>query len=98
MSHRAYIYHKKGVFEALVLRQHTGLGDGLRAEAPSLRKPSAQPFKPPKLLGEAGAMCQHVFNADGARTTAATAAAAADAARAAEGGAAGGAAGGAGGA
>ena len=90
MSHREYVYNKEHVFEALVLRQHTDQGKGLRVEAPSLRKPSAQPFKPPKLLGEAGATCQPVFNADGARMTAATAAAAADAARAAKGGAGGG--------
>ena len=90
MSHREYVYNKEHVFEALLLRQHTDQGKGLRVEAPSLRKPSAQPFKPPKLLGEAGATCQPVFNADGARMTAATAAAAADAARAAKGGAGGG--------
>ena len=90
MSHREYVYNKEHVFEALVLRQHTDQGKGLRVEAPSLRKPSAQPFKPPKLLAEAGATCQPVFNADGARMTAATAAAAADAARAAKGGAGGG--------
>ena len=90
MSHREYVYDEECVFEALLLRQHTGLGAGLRVEAPSLRKPSALPFKPPKLLGEAGVTCQPVFNADGARMTAATAAAAADAARAAKGGAPGG--------
>ena len=55
MSHRTYEYTTRGEFVALVLRQQTALGAGLRVGASELRKPEAQTFAPPRLLASAGA-------------------------------------------
>ena len=54
MSHRHYVYAEDGTFEAIVLRQQSWLGVGLRVEASKLRKPDARAFQPPKVLGTAG--------------------------------------------
>ena len=78
MSHRHFEYERDGTFAALVLRQQTNLGAGMKVDALKLRKPGATAFAfaAPKLLGQSGATNASMVDADGTHVPAATAAAA----------------------